>query len=74
MCTMHVCTTAFGNTASMAWGKPLQAIAAGDQDVLDAAVFQLADQLEPKLGALVAFETNSQHFLEAIDAHIPSAM
>src|SRR5438045_421535 len=44
-CTIQVCTTVFGNTASMAWGKALQAIAAHEEDILHATVLELRDHL-----------------------------
>jgi hypothetical protein len=37
-------------------GEAFQAVAAGDEDVLDAAVFQLGDDFEPKLRAFVLLE------------------
>jgi hypothetical protein len=46
----------------------LQAVAAGDEDVLDAAILQLGDDLEPELGAFGRLEPQAEDLLAAVDA------
>src|SRR6056297_4002288 len=73
--TMQVWTWVRGKPASMAWGKPFrpsiarQCICAanvtrgddGDQDVLDASVAQIIEDLGPELGTLVGLEPQAQN-------------
>ena len=62
-------TIACGNTAVIASGEAFEPIDDGDQHVLDAAVFQLVHDAQPKFGALVLFEPKPQDFLAAVGAH-----
>src|SRR5512144_2257955 len=48
------------------FGKALQAVDNGDQDVLDAAAFQLVHHPEPELGALRLLDPKSQDFLRSV--------
>ena len=68
--TMQVCTIACGNTAvDDHLREAFEPIDDGDQHVLDAAVFQLVHDAQPKFGALVLFEPKPQDFLAAVGAH-----
>ncbi len=51
---MQRCTTVVGNTACPASGKPGQAVYAGDEEILDAARLQFAQDTGPELGAFAA--------------------
>jgi len=50
--------------------KALQAVDNGDQDILDAAIFQLVHDAQPELGALVLFEPHAENLLAAV---VPNA-
>src|SRR5437764_10923292 len=67
--TMQVCTVACGKTAVIASGKTFQAVDDGDQQVFDAAVFQLVHDPQPEFGTLVLLEPKPQNFLGAVGAH-----
>jgi hypothetical protein len=47
------------------FGKALQAIDTGDEDVLHAAVLQFGDDLQPELGAFGLGDPQAEHFLLA---------
>ncbi len=49
---MHVWTVVSGNAASIASGTTLQPAEARDQDVLDAALLEVGQDLQPELRAL----------------------
>jgi hypothetical protein len=49
---MHVWTTVRGQTVSTASGRPLQPVADEHQDILNSAIFELGEDLQPVLGAL----------------------
>jgi hypothetical protein len=48
-------------------GEALQPVDATDQDVLDAALFQLGQHLQPELGALGALEPEPEHISLAVE-------
>ena len=51
---MHCCTTVSSHTVVIASGSAFEPVADGDAHVLDAAVLQLGQHLQPELGALAA--------------------
>ncbi len=57
---MHVCTVVWGKIASIASGKPFEAVDAADQDVLDAALFEVGEDLHPELRALVGLKPHAR--------------
>ncbi len=48
------------------FGKAFEPIDHGDQDVVDAAGFELVDHLEPELGALGLLDPKPEHVLLAV--------
>lgn len=54
--TMQVRTVVSGNAAVMATAKALEAIDDGQQDIADAAIFELVHDTEPEFGALILLE------------------
>jgi hypothetical protein len=48
-------------------GEPLKAIHAADQDVFDATVAQLAEDLHPELGALGVLKPHAEHVAVPVD-------
>ena len=54
--------------------EALQAVDDGEQDIVDAAVFELVHDAQPKLRALVLLEPEAEHLLAAVGADPPSAM
>ncbi len=50
-------------------GEAGQAVHAADQDVLDAALLQIAEYLHPELGALGLLEPHAEHVALAVDPH-----
>ena len=72
-CTMQVCTVVFGKTASIASGKPCQPVDAADQDVPDAAVLELGEDLHPELRALRFLEPHAEHVAARRPSRTPSA-
>ena len=67
--TMQVCTQAWGKTASIASGKPVEAVDAGDQDVLDAAAVQVVEDGQPELRALGLLPPDPEHLALAVAGH-----
>ena len=57
---MQVWLTACGKTASIASGKPRQAVGADEQDVLDAAVAELGQHARPEAGAFGLLDPEAQ--------------
>ncbi|GAA4391117.1 hypothetical protein GCM10023153_08640 [Ornithinibacter aureus] len=51
-CTTHVCTSASGQVARIASGRPLEAVAADDAHVEDATVSQIGEHVHRLLRAL----------------------
>ena len=50
-------------------GKPFEAVDDGDQDVLDATVFQLVHDAQPEFGTLILLEPEAEDFLGAVSAY-----
>src|SRR6201987_4248153 len=50
-------------------GETFETIDDGDQDVLDAAIFQLIHDAQPEFGALVLLEPEAEDFLGALSAY-----
>src|SRR5690349_8726962 len=70
-CTTHCWTVAAGPDLADRLGQALEPVAAGDADVLDAAVAQLGQDAHPGLGALAAgARPQAQHvpLARAVDA------
>ena len=63
---MQVCTVVAGNVASIASGNPFSPSTQADQDVLDAALLQIGQDLHPELGALVGLKPHAEHFALAV--------
>ena len=63
---MQVCTQACGKTASIASGKPGEAVDAGDQDVVDAAAAQVVEHRQPELRALGVLPPDPERFAVAV--------
>jgi hypothetical protein len=63
---MHVWMVVAGNTASIASGNPFQPVNARDQDVVDAALLEIGEDLHPELRALVGLEPHAEHFALAV--------
>src|ERR1700683_4925820 len=63
---MQVCTVVAGKTASIASGKSLQPVDAGDEDVVDAALLEGGEDLHPELRALAGLEPRAEHFALSI--------
>ena len=64
---MHVCTHVSGKTASIASGKPFEAVDAADQHVADAALAELGQDLQPELRALGLLKPHPEHVTLALD-------
>jgi hypothetical protein len=63
---MRVCTVGEGERRLDRLGEPLQPVDTGDQDVLDAALLQIGEDLHPELRALVGLKPHAEHFVLAV--------
>ena len=66
---MQVCTQAWGKTASIRLGESGEAVDAGDQDVLDAALAQVVEDREPELRALRVLPPDAERLAVAVDGN-----
>ena len=64
--TMQVCTQAWGNDGLDRLGEALEAVDAGDQDVLDAAAVQVVEDRQPELRALGLLPPDPEHLALAV--------
>ena len=63
---MQVCTVVGGEDRLDRFGEPLQPVDTGDQDVVDAALLEVGEDLHPELRALVGLEPHAEHFALAV--------
>ena len=69
---MQVWLTACGKTASIASGKPLEAVGADEEHVLDAAVAQIGEHARPEAGALGLLDPQAKHVTFALERNADS--
>jgi hypothetical protein len=71
---MQVCTIVCGKHGGDGLGKAFEAVNDGNQDVLDAAIFQLIHDAQPEFGAFVLLEPQAEDFLGAVSTYAEREM